>query len=111
MAQTETSWRQVETVLVTGLPGCGRTSLVRNLLSSLPAGAAAHVCSHRFAKAFGLETTSLWQAGTSPPPALAGYSEVFDFGSGCVCCRCEGPRAAGRRCLLTKLPADLCLLA
>ena len=45
-------------------------------------GARAAICVHQFAKAFGLETTPLERA--------AHYSEVYDFGSGCVCCSPDG---------------------
>ena len=71
-----------EVLLVTGPPGAGRSALLGSLLAGLPPGARAAVCVHQFAKAFGLETTPLERA--------AHYSEVYDFGSGCVCCSPDG---------------------
>ena len=73
-----------EVLLVTGLPGAGRTAQLRQLLATLPKSAAPAVCIHHFAKAFGLET--------SPPlpGTVVHYSEVYDFGSGCACCSPDG---------------------
>ena len=42
------------------------------------------VCVHRHAKGFGLETTRLLL------PPSASYHEVYDFGSGCLCCSPKG---------------------
>ena len=71
-----------EVLLVTGPPGAGRSALLGSLLAGLPPGARAAVCVHQFAKGFGLETTPLERA--------AHYNEVYDFGSGCVCCSPDG---------------------
>ncbi|CAE7832032.1 unnamed protein product [Symbiodinium sp. CCMP2592] len=56
----------------------------------------AAVCIHRHARAFGLETSPLAE-GTLP---CVHYSEVFDFGSGCLCCSPDGD--------LSRLLKDLC---
>lgn len=85
----------VETILITGLPGSGRSTLVSSLLGSLPFGSRCAVCVHRHAKAFTLETTALPVAD----PPCAHYSEVYDFGSGCLCCSPDGD--------LSRLLADL----
>ncbi len=88
-------------VIITGLPGAGRTALLREILCTLPSSVAPAVCVHHFAKAFGLETSSpLTQTPSSscgdaglPPTAVVHYSEVYDFGSGCVCCSPDGDLA------------------
>jgi G3E family GTPase len=74
----------MEALIITGLPGSGRSTLLGHLLRSLPEDARAAVCVHHFAKEFGLECTA---TGTS---AQVRYAEVFDFGSGCVCCSPDG---------------------
>lgn len=92
----------VEVVLLTGLPGSGRSWLLQALLRSLvaegcrsPDGdgadqkltlAGVAVCVHHHARAFGLETTELDVAAA---PCVH-YSEAYDFGSGCLCCSPDG---------------------
>ena len=102
---------EIEVLILTGLPGSGRTALLGSLLRSLleqPLGGTAPaprrarpvVCSHQFAKAFGLETSAL-----RLQPKLrerVQYREVFDFGSGCICCSPDGD--VGR--LLQEFGAD-----
>ncbi|CAE6967475.1 unnamed protein product [Symbiodinium natans] len=84
-------------VLVTGLPGSGKSALLTELLGDGRNGTMrAAVCVHRHARAFGLETTPL-TVDTLP---CVHYSEVFDFGSGCLCCSPDGD--------LVRLLSDLC---
>lgn len=84
----------VEALLITGLPGSGRSTLLADLLRSLRSSTAAEspgcaVCVHRHARAFGLETLEL---AVAEPPCVY-YSEVYDFGSGCLCCSPDGDLA------------------
>eukprot|EP00435_Cladocopium_sp_Y103_P020131 s1364_g4.t3 len=77
----------IDAILVTGLPASGRSTLLARLLQDLLAeDARCAVCVHRHARAFGLETTLL-PVDTLP---CVHYSEVFDFGSGCLCCSPDG---------------------
>jgi G3E family GTPase len=90
MTEPEPELSAVEVIILTGLPGAGRTTLLGSLLADLcqPAGGddpKVAVCVHRFAKAFGLETSRIDQFG-----AVVHYSEVYDFGSGCICCSPDG---------------------
>ncbi|CAE8690675.1 unnamed protein product, partial [Polarella glacialis] len=52
----------------------------------LPEGSRCAVCMHRHARAFSLETTPL---PVDDWPCVH-YTEVFDFGSGCLCCSPDG---------------------
>eukprot|EP00451_Oxyrrhis_marina_P026920 CAMPEP_0204340938 /NCGR_PEP_ID=MMETSP0469-20131031/22967_1 /ASSEMBLY_ACC=CAM_ASM_000384 /TAXON_ID=2969 /ORGANISM="Oxyrrhis marina" /LENGTH=84 /DNA_ID=CAMNT_0051325569 /DNA_START=1 /DNA_END=252 /DNA_ORIENTATION=+ len=72
--------------IVTGLTGAGKSTVVNSLLARLPADAAVAVCVHHHAKAFMLETTPL----EVEQPGVVHFSEVFDFGSGCLCCSPDG---------------------
>jgi len=80
---------RVQTLIVTGLPGSGRSALMASLLQGMPVGSRCAVCVHRHARAFSLETTSL---AVGVPPCVR-YDEVYDFGSGCVCCSPDGDMA------------------
>ena len=81
----------IEVLIITGLPGAGRTALLRELICTLPPSAATAVCVHHFAKAFGLETTCPLPASLDGGNgAVSHYSEVYDFGSGCICCSPDG---------------------
>ena len=92
----------IHVVIVTGLPGAGRTAQLRKLLATLPPSAAPAVCVHHFAKGFGLETSPplpqphllVPNEGSSATAVahdtVAHYSEVYDFGSGCICCSPDG---------------------
>jgi len=84
----------VRVVMITGASGSGKTTVLANLLSSLTAEAAettetttVAVCMHHAAKAFHLETGPLCATLAAH---ILHYSEVFDFGSGCVCCSPDG---------------------
>lgn len=85
----------VKVVLVTGLPGAGKSSLLISLLQDLPRDSQCAVCVHRHASAFSLETTRL---PVHKAPCVH-YSEAYDFGSGCLCCSPDGDL----RRLLTEL--------
>merc|ERR1719281_974225 len=71
-------------ILLTGQSGSGKSTALGELLASVPAHVEVAVCVHRHAKGFGLETTRL-----RLPPS-ASYHEVYDFGSGCLCCSPKG---------------------
>ena len=75
---------RIAVVLVSGGVGAGKSSCLNALLTTLPAGARAAVCTHAFALSFGLETTAV--AGG----AVVFSDEVYDFGGGCVCCSPRG---------------------
>ena len=82
---------RISTILVTGLTGSGRTTLIQHLLATLPAEARCAVCVHQHAKGFGLEAHYPTPYGFDPDDErLAVYFEVYDFGSGCICCSPDG---------------------
>jgi len=56
---------------------------------------------HHAAKSFHLETTPVQDSNTAAP--IVHYSEVFDFGSGCICCSPDGDLTR----LLTSLAASI----
>ena len=76
-----------EAVIVTGLPGAGRTTLVRRVLDSLPPGANAAVCAHRFKE--GLAVAPSQPLGEHAA-VRGGYFEARDYGSGSACCAAAG---------------------
>eukprot|EP00397_Hematodinium_sp_SG-2012_P045359 GEMP01050923.1.p1 GENE.GEMP01050923.1~~GEMP01050923.1.p1 ORF type:complete len:407 (+),score=53.21 GEMP01050923.1:38-1258(+) len=67
-------------ILVTGPPGAGKSIWVREVVKTLesPVG----VIRHCHAKCFQLET--------APKPDVEFYAQVYDFGSGCICCTPDG---------------------
>ena len=75
-------------MLVVGMTGSGRSTVVRELCDSLPGDACPLVVAHRHAKAFGLETRPFFVG-----EARGRAEEVYDFGSGCVCCAPDGDLA------------------
>eukprot|EP01043_Picozoa_sp_COSAG02_P096903 COSAG02_NODE_33151_length_504_cov_1.533333_1_plen_137_part_01 len=107
MAESGAGLAPIGVVIITGLPGSGRTALLREILCTLPSSVAPAVCVHHFAKAFGLETSSplapsfssssscggTEDAGAPPTAMVIHYSEVYDFGSGCICCSPDGDLA------------------
>lgn len=94
---------RVSTILITGLTGCGKTKVIQNLLNALPLTARCAVCVHQHARAFGLETTfPIPDDFKLDDPRLALYFEVYDFGSGCICCSPDGDLTRA----LWKLSAD-----
>jgi len=81
--------RRVPVVVITGAPGVGKTSLLNRLIAELPGaipGAEPAVITHRFAREFGLDLSPVREDPSTP--TLRG--EMFDFGSGCVCCSPSG---------------------
>ena len=81
--------------LITGYAAAGKTHFVNLLLSHCARlGLRVGVVSHRQAEEFGIHPTSI------DAPSAAFYEEVYDFGSGCLCC---SPRGDMTR-VLTQLP-------
>ena len=78
--------RKINVCIVTGTTGVGKSRMVSHLVQSLPPQANVVVVSHRHANAYGLETTKVI-AGKGKVQLFA---QVFDFGSGCVCCSPDG---------------------
>eukprot|EP00241_Pyramimonas_parkeae_P009406 CAMPEP_0114260200 /NCGR_PEP_ID=MMETSP0058-20121206/20338_1 /TAXON_ID=36894 /ORGANISM="Pyramimonas parkeae, CCMP726" /LENGTH=121 /DNA_ID=CAMNT_0001375375 /DNA_START=211 /DNA_END=572 /DNA_ORIENTATION=- len=76
---------RIPVVLVGGFLGAGKTTLLNHLLRQLPAGAVAAVVLHKFALEFELET-----AEVELHDRVAFFREVFDFGTGCICCSPKG---------------------
>lgn len=83
-------------LIITGAPGSGKTTLLNRLLAELDGfapGSVPAVITHRLAREFGLDTHPVDSAAGS---ARGGGREVmlrgemFDFGSGCVCCSPTG---------------------
>lgn len=73
-------------VIVTGAPGAGKTALLNRLLAELAPNGTPAVITHRFAREFGLDIHPVVyeQVGAML------HGEMFDFGSGCVCCSPTG---------------------
>ena len=78
--------------IITGATGVGKSKFLSQLLTELPSTSNVAVISHRHANSFGLETTTLplTSATTATTLATATYFQVFDFGSGCLCCSPDG---------------------
>ena len=74
----------IQTTIITGSTGIGKSKFVINLLESLPETSNAIFISHRHANSFGLETTALYLLDNVT------HHQVFDFGSGCICCSPDG---------------------
>jgi G3E family GTPase len=79
----------VAVCIVTGTTGAGKSRVLSQLIRSMPPGARAVVVSHRHANAYGLETTRIDVADDVDSPVVL-FGQVFDFGSGCVCCSPDG---------------------
>jgi hypothetical protein len=78
-------------IIITGAPGSGKTLLLNRLLASLDAiapGAVPAVITHRLAREFGLDLHPVAAGAEAAGAMLRG--EMFDFGSGCVCCSPSG---------------------
>eukprot|EP00960_Hanusia_phi_P075909 768480-Hanusia_phi.AAC.4 len=89
-AETEKD-RRISCCLITGMTGSGKTSLVKSLLNSLPPDARCIICIHQHAKSFGLDSHAPVPSDMAPDdPRLAHFCQVFDFGSGCICCSPDG---------------------
>ena len=86
---------KVQTILLTGLPGVGRTSLLDHLLDTLPKSAHPATIVHRFAAALGVSDEPVVDGTPLRGKACLGqrYAEVFDFGSGSSCCAPDGALA------------------
>lgn len=75
-------------VLITGAPGSGKTTALNRLLAELGSAAPPPaVITHRLAREYGLD---LHPVGCPQGEARALRGEMFDFGSGCVCCSPTG---------------------
>ena len=75
---------RVGVVLLSGSVGAGKSCLVNAMLRGLGRLATAAVCVHSFALSYGLETTAIDRS------RVALFEEIFDFGSGCLCCSPRG---------------------
>eukprot|EP00965_Chrysotila_dentata_P255421 6212219-Pleurochrysis_carterae.AAC.2 len=71
---------KIPVLIVSGYAAAGKTRMLRMALKDL---AAVGMISHRHAAEFGIATGAL-------PANLTIYREVFDFGSGCLCCSPTG---------------------
>ena len=91
-----TSEKRIQCCIITGLTDSGKTTTLNSILDAMPKSDAFHVavCRHHHAKAFGLETTPLTRQAR-----VAHYFEVFDFGSGCICCSPDGDLMRGLQSL------------
>ncbi|KAJ1618584.1 CobW/HypB/UreG, nucleotide-binding domain-containing protein [Pavlovales sp. CCMP2436] len=74
----------IQVLLITGAPGSGKTLLLNRLLAELPPGSVPAVITHRLAREFGLDAHPVRETGDMF------RAEMFDFGSGCVCCSPTG---------------------
>ena len=110
----------IEAYIITGPLGAGKSTALNHLLDALPDEAHPAVVTHHFAVSFGLETTPVKRrqhreqprdgvhsrhpharphrqdgddaavAAAAARANVAFYEEVYDFGSGCVCCSPKG---------------------
>lgn len=72
----------IPVTVLTGYLGAGKTTLLNHLLKTKPAQLNLAVINNEFALEIGLEKEL-----TQVPSALEEhYHEVFEFGSGCLCC-------------------------
>lgn len=95
---------RISTILITGMTGCGKTAVIQKILKSLPVSARCAVCIHQHARAFGLETNCpVPDDFDMDDPRLALYFEVYDFGSGCICCSPDGDLTRA----LTKIGSEM----
>ena len=69
-------------VIVTGYAAAGKTHVVNALISELQ-GQPVGVIAHRQAEEFHIVTNAV-------TPHAAFIGEVYDFGSGCICCSPTG---------------------
>ena len=74
----------IKVTIITGSTGVGKSSFLIELLQSLPPHANSIVISHRHANSYGLETS------ICPFTRRVVHYQVFDFGSGCICCSPDG---------------------
>lgn len=84
MASSEHRDTRLPVVVLTGGPGSGKTTVLNRLLTELDEHAVPAVITHRFAREFALDVNPV----LAREPAFRG--EMFDFGSGCVCCSPTG---------------------
>jgi G3E family GTPase len=84
----------IQTIVLTGLPGVGRTTLLDHLLDTLPDGARPAVVVHRFSPGLGInDAPEVHGVALGTKENLALYADVFDFGSGASCCSPNGALA------------------
>ncbi|KAK3264189.1 hypothetical protein CYMTET_27053, partial [Cymbomonas tetramitiformis] len=93
----ETSNAKIQVSVLTGFLGSGKTTCLNHLLQELASEAVPAVILHRFAYEFELDTIVVHKT------RLAFFSEVFDFGTGCLCC---SPRGDFTRALWSLIDAD-----
>ncbi len=83
--------RKIAAFIISGGTASGKTTILNSLVQKLPLKSKAIVVLHQHAKSFGLETTKLVNKinkdGTS---TIFSIEQVFDFGSGCICCSPDG---------------------
>ena len=81
----DASPKRTAVYIITGYAAAGKTSLLNLLLRSCSnSGAAAAVVVHRQAEEYGIVPHAIEQ------DLAVAYEEVFDFGSGCLCCSPQG---------------------
>ena len=88
--------------IFTGPLGAGKSTVINAVLDALPKSSNPACITHHFAMSYGCESTPVRRdpasAGRSKSHAnetaarlnLAFYDEVYDFGSGCICCSPKG---------------------
>eukprot|EP01046_Picozoa_sp_COSAG06_P063172 COSAG06_NODE_14555_length_1147_cov_1.617366_1_plen_96_part_10 len=70
----------IQTIVLTGLPGVGRTTLLDHLLDTLPDGARPAVVVHRFSPGLGInDAPEVHGVALGTKENLALYADVFDF--------------------------------
>ena len=75
--------------IITGATGIGKSTYLSNLVQTLPPYSHTIIISHRHANSFGLETTNITPPTMESNSTISHY-QVFDFGSGCICCSPDG---------------------
>ena len=88
--------------IFTGPLGAGKSTVINAVLDALPKSSNPACITHHFAMSYGCESTPVRRdpasTGRSKSHAnetaarlnLAFYDEVYDFGSGCICCSPKG---------------------
>ena len=90
------SSRKIQAFIISGGTPNWENDCAKLLIKKLPNDSKVLVILHQHAKSFGLETTVV---SVEKHVELVSIEQVFDFGSGCICCSPDGD--------LTRLLCDI----
>ena len=78
--------KKINTFIISGGTATGKTTILNSLIDKLNnANDKILIVLHQHAKSFGLETTNIINTNK-----IVSIEQVFDFGSGCICCSPDG---------------------